>query len=678
MGNEELLKNVMIRRYKYQIQDGISIFLFSIFSIFLTELFYFKLSGAETWYWLLSHWQLFLGASVIITVFILLLYSLTNRLILSIAVPFFITVLLGIVNALKMHYRGAPLYPDELLLVANVGDMSRMVTIGQFYMISVILALFLLCLIFAVKVTPRYQMQTTNRIIMGSACLFIAVLVFTYNHSFVTIRKVTVGILLLILVVTFLLLIKPGFYRERRSIMIKGVLYSVVLMASLMLYRTGTNPVQKFVSVFSPYAQGSFDGSHYDTNGVVLAFIKEVNSGSKMERPGNYGEAAVVSLVEKYKDKAAVMNIDRSGSDVRPNIVYIMSEAFSDPTVFGEFTYSVDPIPYIRSLQNQLPSGLALVPVFGGGTIYTEYEALTGFSSMNMLSGDLFGTVGKHPGFPSIVSFLKGQGYGTTAVHPNSRNFYRRNLGYASLGFDEFLDKDTMGYTDTADGYWITDTSAFLQVLDVLDKSEEPQFVHLVTMQNHGPYFQDAYSNMQIGVEGELTEEVGKSLSIYAKGINLSDIALENFLYHLQLQEKPTLVVFWGDHRPVGYASNFFTEKGYVREQYETPFFYHATFPLENQDFGTISPIYFQSILYNLLGFEVSPFQAFMDDLYAEVNGLSGEWYIDSNNEKRDLVDMDAGAAELLELYRLIRYDVLCGSRMLEQQDFFEINFTRQ
>ena len=55
------------------------------------------------------------------------------------------------------------------------------------------------------------------------------------------------------------------------------------------------------------------------------------------------------------------------------------------------------------------------------------------------------------------------------------------------MGFQTFLDQDTMTYTDKIEQSLYLDASAYKEVLSLLSDEKKPQFVHLVTMQTLMP-----------------------------------------------------------------------------------------------------------------------------------------------------------------------------------------------
>ncbi len=90
---------------------------------------------------------------------------------------------------------------------------------------------------------------------------------------------------------------------------------------------------------------------------------------------------------------------------------------------------------------------------------------------------------------PSLVSFLEQSGYTATAIHPYDTSMYKRKDVYGVMGFEQFIDQETMTYTDKIENNpYISDEAAYKEVLALLENDQQPQFVHLVTMQTHMPY----------------------------------------------------------------------------------------------------------------------------------------------------------------------------------------------
>ena len=93
-----------------------------------------------------------------------------------------------------------------------------------------------------------------------------------------------------------------------------------------------------------------------------------------MKEPAHYNEKEIQAIIKDVKETK------KTGSG-KPNVIMVMSEAFWDPTWMKGVTFSEDPIPYFHQLQKESTNGLMISPVYGGGTVNTEFEALTGMST---------------------------------------------------------------------------------------------------------------------------------------------------------------------------------------------------------------------------------------------------------------------------------------------------------
>ena len=61
-----------------------------------------------------------------------------------------------------------------------------------------------------------------------------------------------------------------------------------------------------------------------------------------------------------------------------PDVVVVLSESFMDPFVLNGMRDLPDPIPNMRAALKARHGGRMLAPTFGGGTVRTEFEVLTG------------------------------------------------------------------------------------------------------------------------------------------------------------------------------------------------------------------------------------------------------------------------------------------------------------
>lgn len=253
----------------------------------------------------------------------------------------------------------------------------------------------------------------------------------------------------------------------------------------------------------------------------------------------------------------------------QPNVVIIMSEAFWDINKMG-LDLEENPVPYFESLRDESIYGELYVPVFGGGTVNTEFEVMTGMTVKNLAYDYLmaYTNVIDSP-MPSLASIYRAQGYKSIAVHPYMSWYYQRYEVYKYFGFDDFYSLEFMGDTEKF-GNFTKDDVPFNQVLDLLEETEEPVFNYTVTMQNHGPYGDARFTEEErtMPLVTSMGDAANYFVNNYIQGLYYSDLALERFIESLRELDEPTMVVFFGDHLPfLGDDYLAYRESGYIGDE---------------------------------------------------------------------------------------------------------------
>lgn len=370
-------------------------------------------------------------------------------------------------------------------------------------------------------------------------------------------------------------------YWDRKTLLIRvvGLLFSGVLLFSLTNFQSSDNWLRKAYNIDAQWKDVDPKES-YQQYGFVGGLIYSATANI-MDKPVNYTESYIKEITQKYSKIADQINETRTNKPMNDvNIVYVMSESFSDPTRLHGVTTSSDPIPETRKIMGQYPSGYSLSQGYGGGTANIEFEALTGLSMYNInpqITSPYQMFMYQKENFPSLVSSLKQNKYETIAIHPFKPSFYRRTDVYNALGFDKFISRNEMTHTETLDdSEYISDASAFQETLDHLKANKTSTFIHLVTMQNHMTYW-DKYINT-IAVEG-VPEKNKQDVETYLQGIKYSDDALKDFVAELDKMKEKTMVVFWGDHLPSVFPEEIVNQNT-ERTMHETPLFMYANFDL--------------------------------------------------------------------------------------------------
>lgn len=265
---------------------------------------------------------------------------------------------------------------------------------------------------------------------------------------------------------------------------------------------------------------------------------------------------------------------------VKPNVILILSESFSDVTDLPGVHYESDPLAEFHALQQQSVTGSFHTRSLGYGTCNIELEVLTGVNNRLLSYGtDVSGLTPEELGaLPSVPALLKEEGYYTAFLHLFDDSIYHRTELFSRLGFDEMFFSGDMARVDpeaaAAPHYWtyLEDkisgdfygdqymTELLIHLYEQHDE-EGPVFLYGVTMENHAPFTAEKYDQYDypFTVDAQLTQDAWDMLQSYTQGVSQSSKALQSLVDYFAQVEEPTVIVFYGDHRP---GSSLYTELG--------------------------------------------------------------------------------------------------------------------
>lgn len=522
--------------------------------------------------------------------------------------------ILGYANYLKMTYRQEPIYPDDLKMIKEFGLLKDMTGTTSFYLLAGMILL-----------------------VVAGGCWAIY-RSFKKDKKFQAIRVITL------------------------FTTIFGLIYISHFNNPNNLLRKAYNKTALWI----PYSQKM---NYYNT-GFIGGFLYNLKI-DPMEKPKGYSEEKIKEITSHYQKLADEKN--KTASEEQPNIIYVMSESFSDPSRLNGVEITGDPLADYYAVADQTYSGQMLSQNYGGGTANIEFEALTGFS-MGLFNAQLTTPytmlVPKMNQLPSIVSTLKDQNYHTTAIHPYNTSMYKRKDVYEVLGFDEFISENTMTYTDTIeDNPYISDASAYQEVMDLLKEDDTPQFIHLVTMQTHMPY-DGKYQQLEYTAKTEDNSGIS-SLENYLQDISYSSQSLKAFTEELKKLSRRTLVVFWGDHLP-GIYSDTIQNSNEKHTLHETQFLmFDSQGELEKTEAPVTSPFYFAADLMNQTNQQTTGFYQLLLALQNELPAFERELYYQEEQWHRE-AQLNKKQAELYQAYEMIQYDIVSGEKYSLQTNFFE------
>ncbi len=641
-------------------------FIFSFISVIFIEYCYYYLNFENTLNWVTNHVYLLFISVFVIMIFMVFIFALFRNEWLAIYIPTLACICYGVGLYFKLLYRKAPALPYEIAMILDLKEMLAFLNEKQRIGVYIVATVSITLLIIILKFVKRKELTKGFRLTNLVVSSFLIILIINYNS-----KNDMLFIFLNVLLIAYILY---ALYKWNNKIIYKGIL--AVLTFAILIPSYNTNLVKDLVSRKAMFPDGDFAFKNYRLDGVIPAFLSYSNL-DYIEKPANYSEAEVAKIVEKYKAIEATENANKTDlKEVKPNIVYIMSESLSDPKNVEKVSLNKNPLTNLDKLMEEYSGGTTVAQGFGGGTNMSEFEALTGVSSIFLNNAMFFNNIAKRTEFPSIVSLLENEGYQSAAVHFNSALFYNRSVGYENLGIDHFYNDSEleMEYFDNNKSY-SNDESSFNEILKLLDEYDNPTFIHNVTIQNHGPY-PFTISNNDYKVDGLYNSEKKVEAETYFKEVEHSDEELQKFIDKLSEFEEPTIVVFWGDHLPYFYEDQDFGSE--ILDKYRTPILIYSNFsPENNQDLGEISMNYIPTSLFDLYNLKEPAYYYLVKDLKNQSSVLQGQYNKSVPTNPYALYErgqaVEPEVKQIFKDYEMILYDIFVGENYSVDMNFFNI-----
>lgn len=483
-----------------------------------------------------------------------------------------------------------------------------------------------------------------------------------YDKIYMILAAAAIVIIIAIIVLSFL------FFKKSENLTVKKRIIgsAICVICFISMFSTAYSNSDLYDS-YPVDGNSYFKVNQYISKGFLYSFIFDINN-LKVAEPPSYNPDAW-EIIDVGTDPAEFEDVSK------PNIIMVMSEAFSDISNSDllNFDNYGDPLEFYNQFieRDDVISGHIVVPNFGGGTSDTEFDVLTGCSTKYVDSSQVSYNFIRKP-IDALPRLLKNIGYDTLAIHPGYGWFYNRINVFENMGFDDFLylEEDFDPETQNKGGY-ISDAVTTKSIIENFEKhienKDNPLFEFCVTIQNHGPY-ENKYNDLQtnFSTDIDLTDEEKAIYSGYFEGIDDADAQIETLVNYFENSSEPVVLVFFGDHLPgfsngMTYFSQFRPDidlNGNQWQQmnaYETPFFIWANSAArESTNFdenaknidmpvnNVISSFYLGSTVMELLDMgNISMLFEFVNELRGTLPVASVNWYMYPDGTVTESVDAD-------------------------------------
>lgn len=241
--------------------------------------------------------------------------------------------------------------------------------------------------------------------------------------------------------------------------------------------------------------------------------------------------------------------------DPLPDLIVIQSESFFDARRAYPQLLRQDILANFDLLKSEAAAhGQLKVAAWGANTVRTEFAFLSGMTAdaLGIHQYNPYRKLASAQGFPTIASYLRSLGYRTICVHPYHRSFYRRDKVLPLLGFDEFVGIEA--FQDAKkDGPYVGDRALGDYVTRLLQaRSGQPVYVHVITMENHGPLHWESVDPDDAEDVFEAPVPDGcRDLVAYARHLRNADAMFGALRRALLARGQAGALCIFGDHVPI-------------------------------------------------------------------------------------------------------------------------------
>ncbi len=405
-------------------------------------------------------------------------------------------------------------------------------------------------------------------------------------------------------------------------------------------------------------AQYNYEPSkNYQENGFLPALINDIRH-SFVTKPADYSKDMIEKIVNQYP-------IDDQTTTIKPNIIVIMNEAFSDlKTIDPTIEFTQDPLYYYNN-DPRIQKGHLLTSIYGGYTANTEFEFLTGHSMAFLPNGSVaYEHYVNETNCDAIVQDLKKQDYDTIAIHPYYRYFWARDRVYPCFGFDQFYAIDDFINPEKND-FFIKDVSVEKKIIEQFEeKGDNPLFTFSVTMENHVPHTSN--STPHIFPTTNLSPSLYDTVAGYVSNVSHADQMFENLVNYFEQQDEPTIIIMFGDHQP-SFSTQLVKDFEY-NHNYMTTYMAYANFDTNVELPSLTSANFLSAYMYQMAGLPM-PFYQMVNYEHAQLfSAYNAYSTIDLlGNTYLNYEDMPTTLQEAYMNHRYLMYDQLFGERYTQE-----------
>lgn len=422
------------------------------------------------------------------------------------------------------------------------------------------------------------------------------------------------------------------------------------------IYQASKEELSTYINV------AEFSDNYGLIQGIILSGTNKIDN-----EPEGYSKDVANEILLDSSDVTSSLNWGKA------NVVFLLSESFSDLEHIEEIEFNKPLMQEIRDYEEDTDKMVfdLVVPTYGGVSVNSEFELLTGasisFWNQGLIPYNIYYNNFTGKNAPNVISEFKNNGYETMYLTPWGSDSYNSKKNYTLIG----ADKTVYGVDLNGDkkGQYYSDKSLMEDIFNELKDTSKGnyKFIMAATGQNHFPYY-DKYDKTDIKItKSELNDSANNLLLNYAQGVYDASKELNNLYEMIKTLDTPTIVVFFGDHLPYTVdddgnnpylsSSYFNTENGYLNllRQYTTKATILANFKLETEEIDMLNISYLGAYVLNNMDLNVSNYFKYVYNMSKEVP-VFNRLGVYQDGEFLPFSELGSEGIELINNYKYVQY----------------------
>ena len=469
-------------------------------------------------------------------------------------------------------------------------------------------------------------------------------------------------------------------------------------LAGVLLTGTGTRTVGGWLGV--DFYTRMDPAENHSLHGLTLSLWRDAFPQPKTP-PEGYDQDYMLEVLARIDQLLE----PREEPEEKPNVLFILSESFYDLQRLPVLQYEGDPLENFHALEAESVSGAFHSHYLGYGTGYIEMSMLYGINSLDLPPGTniCFQDSEVYERFDALAEQITRSGdYNAEMLHAYDNTLYNRTVTYPLLGFNNLYFSDDIqqmgidrpggayGGFYMRDGYFF---QGMLERMKAVNESGKRAFLFGITMENHQPFEPEKFNyQCQIPlVAPDFTPAQRDIIRVMLEGVTRADQALGELTDYLRTCGEPTIVVFFGDHRPNLFmpgGDTVYTLLGLcpendtqswtpeqINDLYSTDYLIWANDPaLLDGLAGTRRDSSITALgpqLLELMGTPVSRYWGLLEKVSEVCLTQTDLYFVDGQGRasfSREEAGLSPEALELLELRDAVVYDAVYGKRYITEE----------